>query len=614
MGMQRWLGLATVAGALFVCSSAASAADTRYADDTGTAAAPCTVPGAPCSLATAVTAVVAGDTVSVAPGTYPNPGGLALGATQTNVEIVGEPGGPKPVLQFAGASGLTLGGQGDKLRNLAVQAPNGATAITVGAAGAVTLNDVDVTASGICLNLMGPGSTIESSKFTSTGGAFSTTCVNGFPADNTTIRDVEVTSTASTPSATPGALVALIGTGITVDRLVVTNPVGAAAQIGSLPGAIGAQPTVMRRSRLSGAPAVGPFGSGAVLGVIGGATVSDTVVRSSGSSASAIQAGGGKLRNVTAIATGAGSRGLWLPAVPAPFGGPVSVRNSVLRGEGSDIQLDPGMPEVPGNPICTFFPFYSCTPGPSIPATTQADLTITHSNFRNATGTLNQASGDNQTADPLFADAAGGDLRPRAGSPLIDAGTDDPDNGQKDLDGRERKIGSAIDIGAYEFEAPGPGTPGDAGTPTIQPPPEAADGIAPQLADVGITNKKFAVGPEATALASARAKRGTVFVYSLSEPSTVAIVIQRAGPGRRKGRSCVKPTRRNREASKCTRYTSAGAFTRSGLSGVNAVPFSGRIGRKALKVGKYRAVFAATDAAGNRSTHNPSVGFRIVRR
>jgi len=50
------------------------------------------------------------------------------------------------------------------------------------------------------------------------------------------------------------------------------------------------------------------------------------------------------------------------------------------------------------------------------------------------------------------------------------------------------------------------------------------------------------------------------------------------------------------------------------LPGANAVPFSGRIGRKALKPGTYRAAFAARDAAGNSSTKTPSVGFKVVKR
>jgi hypothetical protein len=56
---------------------------------------------------------------------------------------------------------------------------------------------------------------------------------------------------------------------------------------------------------------------------------------------------------------------------------------------------------------------------------------------------------------------------------------------------------------------------------------------------------------------------------------------------------------------------SAGKLTRTGKKGANTIKFSGRIGRKALSRGRYRAVITATDAAGNRSAAR-SVNFRLV--
>ena len=41
--------------------------------------------------------------------------------------------------------------------------------------------------------------------------------------------------------------------------------------------------------------------------------------------------------------------------------------------------------------------------------------------------------------------------------------------------------------------------------------------------------------------------------------------------------------------------------------------FSGRIGRKALKPGRYRALITATDGAGNKSK-TKQLKFRVVRR
>jgi hypothetical protein len=73
-----------------------------------------------------------------------------------------------------------------------------------------------------------------------------------------------------------------------------------------------------------------------------------------------------------------------------------------------------------------------------------------------------------QSAEPIFADATGGDFRPLAGSPTIDAGTPDQLNGLNDPDGRPR--GDTPDIGAYECCATAPEV---LPTPTPEPTPVA---------------------------------------------------------------------------------------------------------------------------------------------
>ena len=75
-----------------------------------------------------------------------------------------------------------------------------------------------------------------------------------------------------------------------------------------------------------------------------------------------------------------------------------------------------------------------------------------------------------QDAEPVFADAAGGDFRPLKGSPTIDAGTADALNGTTDPDGRPR--GATPDIGAYECCGTAPAiTPAATPTPTATPTP-----------------------------------------------------------------------------------------------------------------------------------------------
>lgn len=62
------------------------------------------------------------------------------------------------------------------------------------------------------------------------------------------------------------------------------------------------------------------------------------------------------------------------------------------------------------------------------------------------------------TLDPQFVDAVSGDLRLRAVSPLIDAGSPaTPDLPESDLGGKPRVMAGGLDVGAYESEASDPG-------------------------------------------------------------------------------------------------------------------------------------------------------------
>ena len=132
--------------------------------------------------------------------------------------------------------------------------------------------------------------------------------------------------------------------------------------------------------------------------------------------------------NVTAVANAIGSTGL-----ENGSGGPVTITNTIARGAAADI---------------TKFGIV-------------ADATVTYSSFRPAASTGVSAGPGNRDADPVFVNLTGGVFRQVAGSPTIDAGSGAAANlGSFDPDGRARIIGSAPDIGAYEFDPSTTGTNG----------------------------------------------------------------------------------------------------------------------------------------------------------
>jgi hypothetical protein len=85
---------------------------------------------------------------------------------------------------------------------------------------------------------------------------------------------------------------------------------------------------------------------------------------------------------------------------------------------------------------------------------------------------------------------------------------------------------------------------------------------------------------------------GTQVRYELSEAATAHLRVQRLTSGRS--------------------VTLKGGFTHAGEAGANSFKFTGRLGGRTLKPGRYRLVEVAVDAAGNKSATR-RVRFRIVK-
>jgi len=149
------------------------------------------------------------------------------------------------------------------------------------------------------------------------------------------------------------------------------------------------------------------------------------------------------------------------------------------------------------------------------------------------------------------------------------------------------------------------------------PPLAGTDVTAPVLSGLGLSNNPFVVGHRSTSLfgvaAALRHRRGTAFRYRLSEAARVRIVISRRRTGRRQGGRCVTASFRLRHAQRCARLLRQGTLTRTSHRGANRVAFSGRIGAKALRPGRYQGTLTATDAAKNTSRPR-TITFTIARR
>jgi hypothetical protein len=161
-------------------------------------------------------------------------------------------------------------------------------------------------------------------------------------------------------------------------------------------------------------------------------------------------------------------------------------------------------------------------------------------------------------------------------------------------------------------------SPGAAQPSTVHGAPPVIGGESTQRAPVigalTIRPRRFAVAKASTAVAArvARAAKGAIVRYTLSEPARVTFTVKLATVGARKGRRCVKRSGKLRHARRCTLLKTKGTLTRTGVSGANQLRFSGRLGHRKLAPGTYRLEVRATDGAGPSSPK--SVRFTIVRR
>jgi len=165
---------------------------------------------------------------------------------------------------------------------------------------------------------------------------------------------------------------------------------------------------------------------------------------------------------------------------------------------------------------------------------------------------------------------------------------------------------------------PGPG-PGPSPDPGGDPKPPIAL-KKPVLSKASLTNRKFKVGSKATATSAAARKKakkktptGTTVRFTLNEKASVTITVEQRTTGRKLGKRCVKTTKKLAKRKPCTRYVTVGALKRAGVAaGKRTVAFTGRIGKRKLALGRYRARIVARNEAG--TSKAVTLTFSVVRR
>ena len=108
-------------------------------------------------------------------------------------------------------------------------------------------------------------------------------------------------------------------------------------------------------------------------------------------------------------------------------------------------------------------------------------------------------------------------------------------------------------------------------------------------------------------------KNGATFSFTLSENATVTLGFDHVLRGVRRGKRCVKITRRNRRHRPCTRYLPVlGSIVLNAAEGKNSIHFDAKVDEKLLTFGAYRLRATPKDAAGNVGK-TALAAFRVLR-
>jgi hypothetical protein len=158
------------------------------------------------------------------------------------------------------------------------------------------------------------------------------------------------------------------------------------------------------------------------------------------------------------------------------------------------------------------------------------------------------------------------------------------------------------DRGALQLAAqasactPAPPAPSPGPAPLVKP-------LVGALTALTLSPSAFYPAPSGATISStakkAKKKYGTKITYRDSQASTTTFTVLLETSGRKHGKSCQKPSSKNKHGKRCTLLKKVGTFAHTDTAGANSLHFSGRIKGKKLPPGTYELVAVTHDAAGN---------------
>jgi hypothetical protein len=354
----------------------------------------------------------------------------------------------------------------------------------------------------------------------------------------------------------------------------------------------------------------GPTASAALEAVDNGVTLDSSEVLG-GKDGIQFEQEGGKERTLTVSAStiDAGSLGVADPAgvsgVELLAGEDNSVATARIVGS---IVLEPQIAKIgPGGQTATIDCSYS-----DAPSQTQAQ-TSTEGAIACAAGTEGNSSSEPQSlfAEPLtnyqlLPSSSALDSVPAGAISLPSSFTPS----STDLAGNPRSEGldcvALQDKGALELPGHSSACPAPPVAPISVPAPKPLKGV---LSALSISPSAFFAAPSGattSAVAASKKKYGAKVSYRDSQAATTTFTVLLETSGRKQGKSCKKPSGRNKHGKRCTLLVKVGSFTHTDTAGANSLHFSGRIKGEKLPAGTYELQAVAHDAAGDGATVSKS--------